>query len=219
MGIHAPWVYCSGRMPDSRPDLKPDEWTEARFRALTRFSGDIVSLLDAQGHLLFNSAAAERISGFTLAELEGIDTFDFMHPDDRAGVQRVYSELLATPGGSGTVQYRYRHKSGGWTWMEAIAINQLADPEVRGVVATSRDISERKRAEDERERLLAELREALAKVKTLSGLLPICAWCKSVRGDQGYWEKIETYISNHTDASFTHGLCPGCEKKVELEES
>ncbi len=204
-------------MLDSGPYLSSDQWTEARFRALTRFSGDIISLLDAQGHLLFNSAAAERISGFSLEELAGIDTFTFIHPDDRAGVQRMFSEMLATPGASSTVQYRYRHKSGSWTWMEAIAINQLGDPVVRGVVATSRDISERKRAEEERERLLAELREALARVKTLSGLLPICAWCKNVRDDQGYWKRIETYVSQHTDASFTHGLCPSCEKEGVLE--
>jgi hypothetical protein len=54
-------------------------------------------------------------------------------------------------------------------------------------------------------------------VKTLSGLLPICAWCKNIRDDQGYWERIETYIANHTDASFTHGLCPSCATKGVLD--
>ena len=55
-----------------------------------------------------------------------------------------------------------------------------------------------------------ELREALAHVKTLSGLLPICIYCKKIRDDQGYWERIETYISAHTDAFFSHGMCPEC---------
>jgi PAS domain S-box-containing protein len=204
-------------MSDDRSARLLDPWTEARFRALTRHAGDIVSLLDGDGRLLFNSAAAERISGFTVDELAGADTFEFIHPEDRPEVQRVFAHVLSTEGASGTVRYRYKHKSGGWTWMEAVAVNQLADPEVRGVVATSRDISERKRAEDEREHLLAELQEALARVKTLSGLLPICAWCKNIRDDQGYWERIETYISNHSDASFTHALCPSCERKVAPE--
>jgi PAS domain S-box-containing protein len=204
-------------MPDSRPDRTPEQLTSARFQALTRFSRDIVSLLDAEGRLLFNSEAAERISGFSPEELAGVDTFAFIHPDDRAEVQRVFGHVLSMAGASGTVQYRYRHKSGGWTWMEANASNHLADPDVQGVVATSRDISERKQAEAERELLLAELREALARVKTLSGLLPICAWCKNIRDDQGYWERIETYIANHTDASFTHGLCPSCATKGVLD--
>ena len=58
--------------------------------------------------------------------------------------------------------------------------------------------------------LVAELREALASVKTLSGLLPVCAWCHRVRSDSGYWEKLEAYVSAHTDATFSHGMCPSC---------
>lgn len=65
----------------------------------------------------------------------------------------------------------------------------------------------------ERQRLNSQLKEALESVKTLSGLLPICASCKKIRDDKGYWNQIETYISNHTDASFTHGFCPECSQK------
>jgi hypothetical protein len=76
------------------------------------------------------------------------------------------------------------------------------------------DITDRKIAEVERERLIVQLQEALANVKTLSGLLPICAWCKKVRDDQGYWKQIEKYIEVHSDASFSHGVCPDCAKKL-----
>jgi len=72
------------------------------------------------------------------------------------------------------------------------------------------DITGRKVAEAERERIVKELSEALANVKTLSGLLPVCAWCKNIRNDDGYWQRIETYLSEHSDASFTHGMCPDC---------
>ena len=58
-----------------------------------------------------------------------------------------------------------------------------------------------------------ELEEALAKIKTLQGLLPICAWCKKIRSDQNYWEKVETYLGRHTDARFTHSICPDCHKQ------
>lgn len=67
---------------------------------------------------------------------------------------------------------------------------------------------ERARRAEEARRL--ELAEAMASIKTLRGLLPVCAWCHRVRTDQGYWQKIEAYVSQHTDATFTHGLCQDC---------
>lgn len=75
--------------------------------------------------------------------------------------------------------------------------------------------------EQEREGLIRELREALAKVKTLSGLLPICAWCKSVRDDTGYWSRVEQYLEKHSEARFSHGVCPDCAREhfADLEES
>ena len=82
------------------------------------------------------------------------------------------------------------------------------------------DITERKRLERERESLITELREALARIRTLSGMLPICAACKKIRDDKGYWNQLESYISNHSDVLFSHGLCPDCAGKAmrELDE-
>jgi DNA-binding NtrC family response regulator len=71
-----------------------------------------------------------------------------------------------------------------------------------------------KRAEEEREKLIHELQEALAKVKTLSGMLPICASCKNIRDDKGYWNQIESYIRDHSEAEFSHSICPDCKKKL-----
>ena len=72
----------------------------------------------------------------------------------------------------------------------------------------------RQRAEAERERLIAELQEALANVKTLTGLIPICSSCKKVRDDQGYWTQLDTYLAQHSDAEFSHGLCLDCMRKL-----
>jgi hypothetical protein len=63
------------------------------------------------------------------------------------------------------------------------------------------------------ERLVGELRDAMARVRTLSGLLPLCAWCRRVRSDSGYWEALEGYITRHSDATITHGMCPDCARK------
>lgn len=84
---------------------------------------------------------------------------------------------------------------------------------VTSVVCISKDITERKRVEQEREQLIQDLQGALAKVRTLSGLLPICANCKNIRDDQGYWIQIEAYIRDHSAAEFTHGICPECREQ------
>lgn len=76
------------------------------------------------------------------------------------------------------------------------------------------EMEERKIAQIEKEKLIIELKDALRKVKTLSGLLPICASCKKIRDDQGYWNQIESYIQIRSDAEFSHSICPDCAKKL-----
>nr|WP_239057301.1 PAS domain-containing protein [Desulfovibrio sp. JC010] len=76
------------------------------------------------------------------------------------------------------------------------------------------DITDLKEAEREREKLITELSEALEKVKTLSGLMPICAKCKKIRDDKGYWNNLESYIEKYSEASFSHGLCPECSDEM-----
>lgn len=73
---------------------------------------------------------------------------------------------------------------------------------------------QRKKNEAERERLIRELQAALGEVKRLSGLLPICAACKSIRNDQGYWQQIERYMAEHAEVQFSHGICPECMRKL-----
>ncbi len=75
--------------------------------------------------------------------------------------------------------------------------------------------AELSRAEAHLTRSVAELQQALAEVKTLSGLLPICAWCKKVRDDAGYWTQIEVYVRDRSEADFSHGICPECARKLE----
>jgi PAS domain S-box-containing protein len=86
-----------------------------------------------------------------------------------------------------------------------------------GFLGVFRDIGERKKSELEREKLIAELKRTLVQVKTLSGLIPICAWCKNVRSDTGYWQTVEQYVRVHSDVSFSHGVCPNCAAKFKDE--
>ena len=76
------------------------------------------------------------------------------------------------------------------------------------------EIEEKKKIETEREALLADLQQAMEKVKALSGFLPICASCKKIRDEEGHWRQVEEYISTHSDAKFSHGMCPVCAEKI-----
>ena len=79
------------------------------------------------------------------------------------------------------------------------------------------EINERIAIQYEREKLIEELKRSIEEIKVLKGLIPICAKCKKIRDDKGYWNQIEVYLEKHTDAEFTHGYCPDCVKKI-LEE-
>ena len=85
---------------------------------------------------------------------------------------------------------------------------------VISTLKANKSIAAQKKTEEANVRLIVELKNALADVKKLSGLLPICASCKKIRDDNGYWNKIESYISQHSEAEFTHGICPECIKKL-----
>ena len=76
------------------------------------------------------------------------------------------------------------------------------------------EIVERKQAEQDREKLIAELQGALENIRTLKGMLPICSNCKKIMDDDGYWNRIEKYITEHSDAEFSHGICPECALKL-----
>jgi hypothetical protein len=85
---------------------------------------------------------------------------------------------------------------------------------VAASVTAFRDISDMKQAEQEREELIGKLQKALAEIKTLQGVLPICSNCKKIRDDKGSWRQLEEYISEHTDSRFSHGLCSDCAQKL-----
>jgi PAS domain S-box-containing protein len=85
---------------------------------------------------------------------------------------------------------------------------------IRGAIGVALDITNLVRAETERERLIDELQRAADRVKTLTGLIPICAHCKSMRDDRGYWQHVEAFLRDHSDAELSHGICPECAEKL-----
>jgi len=100
-----------------------------------------------------------------------------------------------------------------WTSTTKVPI-QDADGKINGLVGITRTINDIKRAEEAREKVIKELQATIEKVNMLRGLIPICANCKKIRDDQGYWSNVESYIANHAEVEFTHGICPECMEKL-----
>ena len=118
-----------------------------------------------------------------------------------AGTERLAVEALK----AGVDDYIIKDAAGGYL--------ELLPVVLPAVVQHYRDRLAHRQAEAERERLIVELQAALANLKILRGLIPICAACKKVRDDQGYWTQVEVYIRDHSEAEFSHGMCPDCMKK------
>jgi PAS domain S-box-containing protein len=131
-------------------------------------------------------------------------------PAWRAKFEREFRKFLHG-GGREDHTFPIRHQQGDIRWIQ-LRTTLLRDEQGKALAieGIALDITEKKQEEMEREQLIRELKKALAEVKTLSGLLPICSFCKNVRDDQGYWKQIESYITEHSELFFTHGLCPEC---------
>lgn len=123
--------------------------SEARFRLLVQHSNDIITTIDENAVQTSISGPIEKIIGYAAEELERTSGFDLIHPDDRPAVMQIFMDALQEPGSSRRLEYRYRHKNGGWIWMETVGVNLLHDPAVRGIVLNIRDISERKRFQEQ----------------------------------------------------------------------
>jgi PAS domain S-box-containing protein len=184
---------------------------EAQCRAMFELMPGSVLLLDASGVVRDANPAFCRNIGYTPDEILGTHISRYAK-ESPAVIQKNLRRLLA--GEQLHHEVRNVQKDGSLRYYELheTAVN-LPDGS-RGILAVSNDITERKTSEQQREKLIRELKDALAQVKTLRGLLPICGSCKKIRDDRGIWNKIETYISQHSDASFTHGLCPDCAVKT-----
>jgi PAS domain S-box-containing protein len=177
--------------------------TEDRFFA---DSIDMLCFLDFNGHFKRLNPAWERTLGFTREELMSKPFIEFVHPDDR---ERTLKQNAAVRGGGRALGFenRYLCKDGSYRWFHW---NAAPNSSERVIYSVARDVTRSKQVEAEREQMLKELQEALAEVKTLRAILPICSYCKKIRDDEDYWHNIESYISLHTPTLFSHGICPSC---------
>jgi PAS domain S-box-containing protein len=190
------------------------------LRTLIDSLPDLIYFKDAQGRYILNNRAHLRSMGVERQEeVLGKTPFDF-HPRDLAQQYHEDERRIVATGEPlpGREELAFHRDTGEQRWHLTTKIpikNSKGD--VIGFAGISRDITEQKRLQEQRDQYVHELQEALEKVTTLSGLLPICAGCKKIRNDKGYWQQVEGYIMEHSSARFTHGLCPDCLQKMYTE--
>lgn len=193
--------------------------SERYVRDVTAALGEGVYVLNAVGNVTFMNPEAERLLGWYEDELLDKNIHDVIHNRRVDGAALAFDDcemrkVIKTGNRFQSSTEQFIKRNGTSFPVAVYCTPLLEDGRVVGAVTAFSDISERKRLEKEREQLIAELQKALAEIKTLHGIVPICASCKKIRDDEGAWHQIEAYISRHTDAQFSHGICKECMKKL-----
>lgn len=184
--------------------------TEEQFQLMVENCADILTIREADGRIRYTNASYERVLGYSVEEAVGGTGFDLIHPEDSSMVLAALEEFMKSPGARDSIQYRAKHANGSWVALEVVAHNLLEHPEVRGLLLSGRDISERRSEEAAKEQHIAELEQVLSGARALTGVLPICSSCKKIRDDAGKWQPIEVYIRDRAPVEFSHGMCPEC---------
>lgn len=189
--------------------------SESRYRLIADHTSDVIWTMDLAGNFTYVSPSVQRLRGYTPEEVMSQSITDVLTPEGAAEVLAGFAESVREYRASRAAQTRkfleQPCKDGSTVWTEVIT-NGMYDEhgELIGILGVTRDITERRRAELQLREAKEAAEAALAEVRTLTGLIPICSACKQVRDDQGYWNRVEDYVSAHTGARFSHGMCPSC---------
>ncbi|MFW6205729.1 MAG: PAS domain-containing protein [Gemmatimonadota bacterium] len=167
---------------------------------------------DGRSRFVYMSAQCEEIFGHAPDRIvrEPDLLWNMVHPDDRDRLERE-DEASNRSGKPFRSEVRIVMPDGGVKWIQ---LSSMPSPQsFQGQVLWSGvilDITEKKQADEERDRLVAELQDALARIRKLEGIIPICGFCKRIRDPDGRWQQVEVYIRRHSDTDFSHGVCPEC---------
>jgi PAS domain S-box-containing protein len=219
-----PWVYARVPHPPGGLRVKDKDRTgeevageagkllieTGAFQRMFQDHGAVMYIVDLATFCIIDvNASALRFYGYDRATMltKRIPDLNITpEPEIRAEIKRAVAE--------GRSHYVFQHR---------LANGEIRDVEVYAnpiliqgkeySFSVVHDITARRQAEEEREQLIAELKAALAEIKTLRGIIPICCFCKKIRDDQGYWTKVEDYVRARSDAEFTHSFCPDCSRE------
>jgi PAS domain S-box-containing protein len=182
--------------------------SQDRYRSLVENSLGLIWTHDMSGALLSVNPAAAQVLGCERDGWAGKDLAEFLAPSVRHNAPEYLNRVRELGQDSGYVLVMARRrKVRVWLYRNLVVCDDGNPPYV---VGHALDVTERKKAERELQRTLGRFQKALADVKTLRGLLPICAWCKRIRMEDGGWNELESYVTTHSEASFSHSICPDC---------
>ena len=174
---------------------------------------DAILVRDSDGIIRYWNSGAEKTYGWTKEEALGKTSYDLLQTQFPISLEDIVSCTLATGQWEGELRHITQN---GMSIVVASrwGVHKNLDGDLLGFLEINRDITERIEMVEEREQLIDDLQNALANIKTLTGLLPTCASCKRIRNSKGNWEQMEFYIQKHSDVKFSHGLCHECTKKL-----
>jgi len=180
------------------------EW-EKTFDAID----DWICIIDLNSIISRSNIAAEKLFGLKIQKIIGQKCCILAHGTEKPVEKCPLPKMIETGKRENS---ELQIKDG--RWMHITVDPYFNEKNIMiGAVHIARDITNRINRQNERDRLVQELEAALAQVKKLCGLLPICSYCKRIRDDKGYWNQIESYIRDHSDARFSHSICQECAKK------
>lgn len=187
------------------------------------YVADMLSVHDPDGTFRWASPSSHRVYGWPAEELVGKNSYGFFHPEDVRRIQESHVGHIedrtrdGSPVHDNVIEYRARREDGTYEWVETHAHSRLNEKgQVESIICTTRNVDRRKRLEQEREQLLDELRHRLDEIEHPDRVVPVCAWCKSVRSDHG-WECFEEFVSRVMGKGVTHGICPTCIDDMERD--
>lgn len=187
-----------------------------------KFSESLISSLPGvlyvfsqTGHLKKWNKNFEKITGYSKKQIEEMSPLDFIAEEDKNPVRESFARVFET--GESTIEAGLVTVSGRIIPFLFTGFGYSID-DIKYLIGVGIDISERVDIENEKAILIKQLQDSLSEVKKLSGLLPICSSCKKIRDDKGYWNQIESYIREHSEAEITHGMCPECTQKLYGDE-
>jgi PAS domain S-box-containing protein len=197
-----------------RAELRRQQLAKGYLAAIVEHSHDAIIGKNLNGIIVSWNRAAEAMYGYTAEEVVGRPVSVIMPPGCEEELAGMMEKIRVGERIENYETFRMR-KDGSFVDV-SVTVSPVRGTlgQVTGASIIVRDITASRRRENDLADLNARLQESLDHIKTLSGLLPICANCKKIRNDQGYWEQVETYIKQHSDAEFTHGLCPDCLKEL-----
>jgi PAS domain S-box-containing protein len=192
--------------------------SEQKYRTLFEASADALSILDVDtGKFLECNSAAVKLHDTQTREIFLGLTPGQISPKYQSkskSSDKLAMEHIQKAFAEGTNVFEWTHcKNDGSPFPALVSLSALKLGEKNLILASGRDMTEIKQSERELEKSIKKLQITLKEVKTLQGIIPICSYCKKIRDDKGVWDILEAYICEHSDAQFSHGICPECYKK------